>query len=185
MTDPSSTATSRDRFVVDPPDGVAPEIGGWLWALDDARRRTKDSLRGLDTAVLDWVDAASQNSIGTLLAHIVAIEMDWLYVEGLEQSIPPDVLALLPPHVRDEQGRLMAVPGITLDEHLARLDAARVRLRLGMGGLGAEEFRRVRHFPHYDVTPEWVLHHLTQHEAEHRGEIMAIRVRAERALGST
>jgi len=87
--------------------------------------------------------------------------------------------------VRDEQGRLMAVSGITLDEHLARLDAARIRLRLGMGGLGAEEFRRVRHFPHYDVTPEWVLHHLTQHEAEHRGEIMAIRVRAERALGST
>ncbi|MGA7731021.1 MAG: hypothetical protein WCD37_07085 [Chloroflexia bacterium] len=27
---------------------------------------------------------------------------------------------------------------------------------------------------HYDVTPEWVLHHLMQHEGEHRGHIHVI-----------
>ncbi len=40
-----------------------------------------------------------------------------------------------------------------------------------------EDFRRPRHFPgQYDVTPEWVLHHLIQHEAEHRGHIQTLRV---------
>jgi uncharacterized damage-inducible protein DinB len=29
----------------------------------------------------------------------------------------------------------------------------------------------MRIFPQYEVSPEWVLHHLSQHEAEHRGEI--------------
>jgi uncharacterized damage-inducible protein DinB len=34
--------------------------------------------------------------------------------------------------------------------------------------------------PPYDVTPEWVLHHLMQHEAEHRSQIGAPRARAQR-----
>jgi hypothetical protein len=29
--------------------------------------------------------------------------------------------------------------------------------------------------PGYDVTPEWVLHPLLQHEAEHRGQISDMR----------
>jgi hypothetical protein len=37
------------------------------------------------------------------------------------------------------------------------------------------DYRRARNFEHYDVTPEWVLHHLAQHEAEHCGEILTIR----------
>jgi uncharacterized damage-inducible protein DinB len=39
-----------------------------------------------------------------------------------------------------------------------------------------EDFRRPRHFPgQYDVTPEWVLYHLMEHEAEHRGHIQTLR----------
>jgi uncharacterized damage-inducible protein DinB len=44
------------------------------------------------------------------------------------------------------------------------------------------EFRRVRSLTHYDVTPEYVLHHLMQHEAEHRGQIGTLRARAEGSL---
>jgi hypothetical protein len=44
------------------------------------------------------------------------------------------------------------------------------------------EFRRVRALEHYDVTPEYVLHHLMQHEAEHRSQIGALRAAAARDL---
>jgi hypothetical protein len=37
--------------------------------------------------------------------------------------------------------------------------------------------------PDYEVTPEWVLHHLCQHEAEHRAEIAALRAGAEKYYG--
>ena len=46
------------------------------------------------------------------------------------------------------------------------------------------EFRRIRSFPYYDVTAEYVLHHLMQHEAEHRSQLGALRMRAERALAA-
>jgi uncharacterized damage-inducible protein DinB len=39
----------------------------------------------------------------------------------------------------------------------------------------------VRSLAEYDVTPEWVLHHMMQHEAEHRGQIGALRAGAEAA----
>ncbi len=37
---------------------------------------------------------------------------------------------------------------------------------------------RPRRLPGYDVTPCWVLHHLMQHEAEHRAEIARLRAAA-------
>jgi uncharacterized damage-inducible protein DinB len=37
-----------------------------------------------------------------------------------------------------------------------------------------QEFVRVRSFKDYQVTPQWTIHHLMQHEAEHRGEITSI-----------
>jgi uncharacterized damage-inducible protein DinB len=40
------------------------------------------------------------------------------------------------------------------------------------------DFRRLRHLPKYDVSPEWVLHHLLQHEAEHRGQINLLKRKA-------
>jgi len=47
-----------------------------------------------------------------------------------------------------------------------------------------QEFRRPHDFPDYQVTAEWVLHHLIQHEAEHRGHIQMLRSLAERALAA-
>jgi uncharacterized damage-inducible protein DinB len=41
--------------------------------------------------------------------------------------------------------------------------------------MSREEFRRPRKVEDYTVTPEWVIHHLIQHEAEHRGQIGEIR----------
>jgi len=44
------------------------------------------------------------------------------------------------------------------------------------------EFSQVRTLEPYDVTPEYVLHHLMQHEAEHRSQIGGLRIAVQRAL---
>lgn len=171
--------TTRRNLVMATGAGVAPEIAPWLWALGDARRRTLDGLAGLTPAVLDWTPPAGGNSIGTLLYHIALIEADWLLAEVLEQpEFPPEVLELFPLDVRDDGGGLTPCLGLAPAAHLARLDATRARLLAAFRPMSAAELRRTRHLPAYDVTPEWVLHHLLQHEAEHRGEIGLIRALA-------
>lgn len=171
----------RPHMVVDDRCIAAPEIAPWVWAIEDTRRRTLGRLAGLTTDVIDWQPPEKENSIGTLLYHIALIEADWLYTEVLEQPLPPDVAALFPWDARDDRGCLTQVLGVSLEQHLQRLATVRALLLQTFQHIDQEEFRRIRHLDDYDVTPEWVLHHLMQHEAEHRGEIGAMRVAAERA----
>jgi len=159
-----------------------PAIGQWLWALQDARQRTMEELDSVSVAMIDWLPPDNESSIGTVLYHMTDIEADWLYVEVLEQPLPSAVAALFPYATRDAQGRLTQVQGISRADHLKRLETVRNLLLAVFQPMTLAEFRRVRSLPHYDVTPEWVLHHLIQHEAEHRSQIGALRIRAKRTL---
>jgi uncharacterized damage-inducible protein DinB len=160
-----------------------PTIGRWLWILEDTRCETKMALANIVQSVLDWTPSQAENSIGTLLSHIGRIELDWLYVEALENAPwPQELKELFPIKTRDDQRRLSVVDNVSLPEHVRRLDILREHLLAAFVGMSLEEFRRPRNFPDYEVTPEWVLHHLIQHEAEHRGHIQMLRSLAERAL---
>jgi uncharacterized damage-inducible protein DinB len=166
-------------LIVDPALHPEPAIGAWLWALNDARRRTYEQLRELPPEAIDWRPAESAQSIGSILYHIALIEADWLCTEVLEQAYPDQIAALFPYDARDQYGLLTSIQGVALAEHLARLDTVRQHVLAVYQAMDLHDFRRARHLPDYDVTPEWVLHHLAQHEAEHRSEIGALRARAE------
>ena len=83
-------------------EGCAPEIGRLLWQLEVTRERLKEKLAGLDQATLDFA-LPNENSIGTLLYHIAAIEMSWLYEEVVETTVfPPEVNEIMCYDVPDE-----------------------------------------------------------------------------------
>ena len=170
----------KEQMIVDVHESQQPEIGRWLWAIQDARQRTMERLAGLSPAIIDWLPPDHENMIGTLLYHIADIEVDWLYAEVLEQPRPPEVVALFTHDTRDAQGQLTQVHGFSLEQHLSRLETVRRLLLDVYQQMDLVDFRRARSLPRYDVTPEWVLHHLMQHEAEHRSQIAALRARAER-----
>ena len=174
----------RSTLAVDQILSAEPMISSWLWALEDSRKRTKTVIENILPASIDWLPddtSLARNSIGSLLYHIALIEADWLYAEVLEQDYPASIMALFPHADRDSQGHLTHVPGVSLEEHLQRLDAVRAEVLRIFRSMSLADFRRIRHLPNYDVTPEWVIHHLLQHEAEHRSEIAALRHAAELA----
>lgn len=164
----------RRRLIVELDSGVPAEIARWLWILADTRELTLEVIEGIDESHLDR-SAPGGNTIGTILAHLAAIEASWLYDEIHVTDYPPEVVASLPPRVRDADGRLYAVPGTSLAHHLHTLDVVRQRLMQTVREMTVDDLRRERHLPLYDVTPDWVLHHLVQHEAEHRAEIALAR----------
>jgi uncharacterized damage-inducible protein DinB len=174
----SHAATKRQLIATALPDHP-PEIGGWLWAMEDGRQRTLRALEGISPMAIDFSTPCIDNPIGALLYHIAAIEADWLYVDVLQRKFPPEIDALFPFDVRDEQGRLSLVPGMSLAAHLDRLARTRTALLDEYRSITLADFYRVRSLEHYEVTPAWVLHHLCQHEAEHRGQIQEARRLAE------
>ena len=168
----------KHRLDVRPVEAADPLVGRWLAYLAQSRERTLGVLEDLSAegVAADAVDAASDehsNSVGTLLYHIAAIEMDWLYCEILERDIPQEVLEHFPYDVRDASGRLTPVRGWTLEQYAGLLERTHLIFVNTLRDFDADEFLRARVLPDYDVTPEWVCLHLLQHEAGHRGQMVS------------
>ena len=175
--------TTREQRILERPTGYDPLLAPWIAMLEDARQRTKAAVQGISNPVVDWTPPEGGNTIGTLLYHIMAIEMSYLYEDMLQVTdFPPELAQLIVYDVRDNEGRLTAVRGEPLGIHLLRLDVARTQLLKTLRAMTPTEFRRERTVEEYDITPEWALYHLMQHEAEHRGQIMELRQRAEKVL---
>jgi uncharacterized damage-inducible protein DinB len=163
---------ARELLVAQPLAGYSRQIGEALWRLEEGRERTLRLLADLAPELVDRPTGG--NTIGTILYHVALIETDWLFTEILEQPIPDEFAAWLPVDDRDEAGLLTVVHGQPLADHLARLAFVRSQLLERLQGMTDEELNRPRSLPAYDVSPAWVLHHLAQHEAEHRGEMGSI-----------
>jgi len=157
--------------------GYNPEIGRWLWALEDTRHATLKCLDGLTDEDLDTLPPGADNRIGALLYHIAIVEVGWLYFQVLEgkKPFPQGFGALFPADAVDEQEQLTNLQGASLQDHLQRLEKVRANLMEEFRSIDSEDFRRLRYLPEENVTPEWVVHHLIQHEAEHRGQIQTVR----------
>jgi hypothetical protein len=164
----------RRRLVLEP-FGEDPEVGRWLAALEDGRRDTLRELEGVTPTMVDRRADGLLESIGTILYHIALIEADWVATEILELDDPPELAALLPWPDRGADGRLTAIEGVPLEEHIRRLADVRRFALDRLRSMPAAEFQRIRGLPAYDVAPDWVIHHLLQHEAEHRSHVAWIR----------
>ncbi|MEX0666924.1 MAG: DinB family protein, partial [Acidimicrobiia bacterium] len=146
-----------------------------LWMMEDTRARTMRALEGLPADQIDARPVGADNSIGSLLYHLAAIEADWLHADILQKDYPEWMAQLFPADVRTDEGQLTPIGAVGLDEHLGRLATVRRHFLEALADLTADDFRRARKTESGLTTPEWVLHHLRQHEAEHRGQIQAIR----------
>jgi uncharacterized damage-inducible protein DinB len=156
-------------------DGVDPETGLWLAKLYDTRQRMAEVLTGLSDDLLDAVPPNGGSTIGALLYHIAIVEADWLFDEILgtiDTDFPRD---LFPVEMREDGNTLTGFGGETLADLLARLKKIRTMLIETVSAMSADQLHEIHERKSYDVTTAWVLHHLMQHEAEHRSQIGAVR----------
>jgi uncharacterized damage-inducible protein DinB len=162
----------KRQIVLEAPKEACLGVGLWIAALEDGRRRTMETLDRVRPGMVDASAPYHQHTVGTLLYHIAIIEADWLYVEIQELGDYPDeAIEMFPYNHRDEQGRLTQVTGVSLDRHLERLAWVRDQLIETLAALSDDEFSQPREIPDAFVSTAWVVHHLIQHEAEHRGEM--------------
>ena len=177
------------KVQIEPLEGYDPEVGRWLWALQDVRHRyTLRLVKDLDERLLDWEGPDGQeNAIGSLLYHIAAVEMGWLYTDlkGLTE-FPPTIKPDFPfPDREPDRNHLTRVLGVPIAEHVARLNRSREVFLKELEGISSAEWRRLRPSPpQEEVTPEWVVFHLVEHEAGHAFQMRSLKARGTRMLAS-
>jgi uncharacterized damage-inducible protein DinB len=152
-----------------------PEVGRFISALRETRLRMREALRDLPDELIDMVPPNGGSSIGDVLYHIALIEADWLFDDILQTQDSDWPKELFPVDHRDAEWHLSRLTGETLDQHNARLEKVREMLVSSIGSMTAEELHELRPRADYDLSAAWALHHLMQHEAEHRSQIGAIR----------
>ena len=181
------------QLQITPLNGYDPEVGRWMWALQDVRRRyTLRLVNGLDERLVDWEGPDGQeNAIGSLLYHIARVEMGWLYGDVKQMTeLPSTVKPDFPFPSRDpDRNRLTRVLCVPLAEHIGRLDRSREAFLREFEGIRPDEWRRLRRPPdfeevNYEVTPEWAVFHLVEHEAGHAFQISSLKARGTRMLAA-
>jgi uncharacterized damage-inducible protein DinB len=148
-----------------------PMIARYLAMLADCRLLTIESIKSTREDLLYWRRNNFDSNISDLLYHIAYIEADWLFTDILQREIPSELTQHLSYKDRDSHGRLVHIGEEELESSLFRLTNVRKKLNDTYAAMTMEEFRSLRRSGRHDASPEWVLHHLLQHEAEHRGQI--------------
>lgn len=166
--------------------GYPEEIGRWLWAMQAVRGKTLWVIEGIDQATLDWEGPdRRENSIGALLYHIAMVEIGWLFTDVLGQPFPPEVEREFPYAMWSEEGSIGRVPSLSLADHLGRLERIRAIFLETLRGMTIEDWRSLRspEGEEYEVTPEWAIFHLVEHEAGHQAQISSLKRRAKAYVG--
>jgi uncharacterized damage-inducible protein DinB len=168
-------------------EASTPEIGRWLWALEEVRKTTVKSVGGCEQDAIDWCGSdGMENSIGSLLYHLAIVEMSWMYLDVLQQEFPPQVREVLPLPMADDTRRMTRVAGRPLSEHLDRLRSTRDLTLSILRTMDLEEWRRTRSpvdGADYQVTPEWAVFHVIEHEAGHAFQMKSLMARWNRLKG--
>jgi uncharacterized damage-inducible protein DinB len=169
------------------PSGYASEtVARFVWQLDEQRRTLLDETRGLTPEDLAWQPAPGMNTMGMLLAHIGYAEAHLVQIglQGEATGHAHDVIGIteaeeglpLPPGGRPPA----ALAGRDLEFFHTLLAKARARTHEVAARLTDGDILRQVIRPRPDGTrrvfnPGWVLYHLIEHEAGHRGQIGLLR----------
>ena len=68
--------SEKEQLIVGTQLSREPEIGRWLWALQNTRERTMREIARLTPAMIDWLPPDGGSSIGAILYHLADIEAD-------------------------------------------------------------------------------------------------------------
>jgi uncharacterized damage-inducible protein DinB len=169
---------SVKRLTLSPAAGVAPGIGLHLSGMEEVREQLREAVCDLPDEELARRAVPDTHSIGALVLHIGEAEWWWMQcvISGHELT--------------DEDRRHPAWDVLVEPEAFARrgysaqycldvIDAIRGETRRLLASFGDDDLDRIygyaRDGRNIEVSLRWVLHHLTDHEAQHKGQILMLK----------
>lgn len=167
------------HFNVLPEVEFSEQVGRYVAMLEDVRRRVKQYVNGLTPEQLSWTPNPRVESIGTVLLHIAAVEVSWIQEDICRKPMSEAEWGIAFPI----RLGISQVSGEPLAYYLEKLDRTRAETREILRGLTDADLQRVvsplepgdPNAPPTTYTIEWILYHLVEHEAHHKGQIAVMK----------
>lgn len=153
------------------------------WQMDEQRRLLLAAVHGMSPPDLEWQPAPGMNSIGMLLAHIAYAEHHMVAV-GIEGHASSDTKRVIGISEEDEGMPLKpgdppapALAGKDLAFYEDALARARAYTHAALRRLTDQDLKRVivRGGGRREFDVGWMLYHLHEHEAGHRGQVQVLK----------
>ena len=167
------------RSTLSPTPGLTSAIGYYVSAMDEVREQLHEAIAGLTDEQLGLRAVAGAHSIGALALHIGEAEWWWMrcVIGGHELTDEdrrqPFWDALLQPEE-------FARKGYSAEFCLDVIEGLRRQTRELLASFNDEDLDRI--YIHarpgretIEVSLRWVLHHLADHEAQHKGQILMLK----------
>jgi uncharacterized damage-inducible protein DinB len=158
--------------------GVTREIGFYLASMEEVRGQLRDAVSDLSPADTGRIVVPDTHSIGALVLHIGEAEWWWMQRIVSGHELTEEIKGAPFWDVLDEPGRVAAnsySAGFCLEEAQKIREQTRDVLAAFTDSDLERTFSLERNGQMFDHSLRWILHHLIDHEAQHKGQILMLK----------
>jgi len=169
---------SSRQFTLPPAEGLSREIGFLLAGMDEVRGQLRRAIESMSDVEISHPAFPGAHSIGALALHIGEAEWWWMncVIQGHELT-DEDRMQPYWDVLKDPDG--FAANGFSAGYCLERIAAVREDTRRFLASLDDDDLERIYSHTRRDKLTEhslrWILHHLIDHEAQHKGQILMLK----------
>jgi uncharacterized damage-inducible protein DinB len=163
---------------LEPAAGVTPEIGFYLAGMEEVREQLRDTVADIHVDFICKPAVPGAHSIAALVLHIGEAEWYWMQMVVSGHRLTDEDRAQPFWDVLDKRESLPE-NAYSAEFCLNTIEALREQTR---GTLASFEdadlsriFSRVRRGQTKEHSLRWILHHLIDHEAQHKGQILMLK----------
>ncbi len=166
------------KHSLSPAAGVSPGIGFSLAALEEVREQLREAVKDLSDAEIARRGVADTHTIGALILHIGEAEWWWMncIVQGGQVT---DEIRRQPYWDVLEDPDAFSSKNYSASFCLDTIGAIREETRGFLASLTDDALENVyghtRGERTVEATLRWILHHLVDHEAQHKGQILMLK----------
>lgn len=159
-------------------EGFSPGIGFCLSGMEEVREQVCEAVAGLSGDKLCQPAFRGAHSIGALVLHIGEAEWWWMQCNVVGHKLTQEDRNAPYWDVLDEP-EAFATRGYTVDFCLREIEKIRNQTRQLLASFTDDDLQRIFSYERrggiHEQSLRWILHHLVDHEAQHKGQILMLK----------
>lgn len=158
--------------------GLSTGIGFYLAGMEEVRDQVREAVQGMSEEQIGRPALSGAHAIGALLLHIGESEWWWMQCVLSGNKVTDEIRRA--PYwdvLKDPEG--FSEKGYSAEFCLDEITRIRQQTRETLALLNDSQLDRIFSFERdgqtYELSLRWILHHLIDHEAQHKGQILMLK----------